>query len=286
MSWTLQYWDALDNIYWYPEHIGLKSIPQRFWTKSDKAVSIPRDMVNPNGPLYRRLRPSEEYWKIIKRQEEIFNHMFSLTFAVLPGDVISEVLSPFIQAKPDSYYELVNRELMKRYGWEGRGNLTQPDSFFVSNQSIVAIELKFNAVAELNQLAKYLMLFVGETLRNKNQPSLDLIYVFNKAPAESFKKKIKRDFQAVDSSMCDILVESLKNHAVSDIIKTHESEFRDYLNRVNINCITWKDFYDRLEAYSDGLSQGKGDRTLKRLINGLMTELVEHPLSNVAVTER
>jgi len=91
MTWTKKYWDIVDQFYWTPNYLGLKSIPREQWTIEDGVVSIPRDMTNPNGPLYRRTRSGDEYWSFVRRQEETFNHIFDLAFAILPGDVVSDV---------------------------------------------------------------------------------------------------------------------------------------------------------------------------------------------------
>lgn len=75
--------DVVDHFYWAPQYIGLKSIPQRHWTIVGDTVSIPKDMISPKGPLYRRLRTGDEYWNYVRRQEETFNHIFDIIFAIL-----------------------------------------------------------------------------------------------------------------------------------------------------------------------------------------------------------
>src|SRR5690606_34319423 len=62
MSWTGAYWDLLERLYWSPQYLGLKSIPQDQWTVDGDTVSIPKDLTNKNGPLYRRIRSGDEYW--------------------------------------------------------------------------------------------------------------------------------------------------------------------------------------------------------------------------------
>ena len=86
---------------------------------------------------------------------------------------------------------------------------------------------------------------------------------------------------AVGEHMFDDLSASVSNETVSRFIRDNESDFKDALNRINISCISWQDFSDALFAFSEKLKDGRGDRTLKRLISGLTTEIGRHPLSNV-----
>jgi hypothetical protein len=78
MSWTKNYWDIVGEFYWVPSYLGLKSIPRRHWAIDGEMVSVPKEMTNTTGPLYRRVRSGREYWDFVRRQEETFNHIFNL----------------------------------------------------------------------------------------------------------------------------------------------------------------------------------------------------------------
>ena len=91
MSWTSKYWDAVDDFFWTPGYLGLESIGRKYWTIDGDMVSIPKTMTNPKGPLYRRVQSGDDYWNFVPRQEETFNHIFNLAFAVLPGDVADRI---------------------------------------------------------------------------------------------------------------------------------------------------------------------------------------------------
>ena len=238
-------------------------------------------MTNPKGPLYRRLKSGEDYWTYLHRQEETFNHIFNLTFAVLPGDVVGEIFNVFTSAGSGHSYESLGRELGTRYFWGEYDNITTPDGFFVADNSILAVELKFNAKTSLDQLAKYMLLFVVEEMVSGQRGNLDLFYVFNSDPAPTFEEQIGVKPTAVGEHLFDDLFISVSNETVKRFLQDNASAFRNTLGRINLSCIMWQDLLDTLVAFSERLEEGRGDRTLKRLISGLITEIAQHPLSNV-----
>ena len=74
MNWTTKYWDALEQLYWTPKYLGLKSISRSHWQIEGDRVSVPVAMTNANGPLYRRATTARSFATTVRRQEETFNH--------------------------------------------------------------------------------------------------------------------------------------------------------------------------------------------------------------------
>ncbi len=280
MSWTDKYWDLVDQLYWSPQYLGLKSIPRRLWTEDEDRVSIPKAMTNSNGPLYRRVRSGEEFWSYVRRQEETFNQIFDLTFAVLPGDVVTEIFSKLTGTDLRQPYECIGRELRTRHFWREHDNITTPDGFFVNEESILAVELKFNAKTSLDQIAKYLLLFVAEEMVLGQRKRLDLLYIFNSDPDSAFKNQVGVNPGLVGEILVDDLLTSVSSKTVKGFLQENVSAFRNVLGKVNVRCIHWQDFAAAMTSFSATLQDGPGDRTLKRLIDGLVTEIQRHPLSN------
>ncbi|MCP4308855.1 MAG: hypothetical protein GY788_29065 [bacterium] len=52
----MKYWDIVDQFFWSPKYLGLRSIPKRHWEVGDGRISVPSDLVNSSGPLYSRRR--------------------------------------------------------------------------------------------------------------------------------------------------------------------------------------------------------------------------------------
>ena len=279
MTWTTKYWDIVSHFYWIPSYLGLASIPRKKWTVEGDAVKIPKAMTNPNGPLYRRTKSGDDYWAYIKRQEETINHIFDLTVAIMPGDVISRLFSPFIGAHGLHDYQFSSGSMRDMYPWISGENVTTPDAFFLAKDSILAVELKFRARISLDQLAKYVALIVGEEMLNGKRSYLDLLYIMPSDP----DKKFERQTTILPSSFCanhyDLLCGSTRNARVKALFIAERDAVKSALSRMTVSCVTWRAFKDQLILYCNALSQSPGDRTLGRLIGGLVSEIHGHPHS-------
>jgi hypothetical protein len=279
MSWTNKYWQIVNGLYWVPSYLGLTSIPKKYWKVDGDTVSIPKEMTNPVGPLYRRTRSGEEYWQFVRRQEETFNHIFDLTFSILPGDVVSDLFGQFVSAGFGHNYDAYDGDLGQEYF---HGNqVTAPDGFFLARDSILAVELKFNAKTSLDQLAKYMLLFAREEQRNGERKHLDLLYVFNSRPLEKFAAQTGIEAKDVGSDLMDKLIEAVKADGARKLLQENQQAVQRVLERVNIHCISWNDLRDAVMMFSSMLQQDQGDRTLAALLNGFAAEIAAHPLSNV-----
>jgi len=52
MAWNNKYWDIMDQLYWSPQYLGIRSIPKKHWKKQDGLICVPEELVNNTGPLY------------------------------------------------------------------------------------------------------------------------------------------------------------------------------------------------------------------------------------------
>ena len=190
----------LNQFYWSPQYIGLKSIPQNLWQRDGANVTIPLELVNPNGPLYRRTKKGEEYWGYVHRQEETFNHIFSLAFAMLPGSVIRDVLAQFTPLGDHEDFQPLGCEIRHRYGWDESTNITTPDGYFIGQGHLLAVELKFNAKTSPDQLAKYLLLMVSEEIFQNRKMDLRLLYIFSRDPSSCLDKQLGCSHEHISGS--------------------------------------------------------------------------------------
>jgi hypothetical protein len=238
-------------------------------------------MTNPSGPLYRRLRSSEEYWSFIRRQEETFNHVFNLTLSILPGDVISHLFDPFFGDGGVDDYQLSGNSIRDLYPWINGGNVTTPDSFLIGDDSVLAIEIKFNAKTSLDQLGKYVALIAGEELYGGRHEHLNLLYIYPSRASEKFLRETAIDPREFGVEHLPLLEKSVKNAHVQALYASEPNAIIDVLLRLRISCITWEEFLATLATYSENCGNSPGDRTLLRLLGGLASEIRRHPLSGV-----
>jgi len=142
MSWNSKYWDAVDNLYWTPKYLGIKSINKKFWGRTGDQICIPKKLV-PNGcTLYTRRVKINEQIEQLHHSEEVLNHLFDITFAIAPDSLIEDILFRPLGLHDAGPFESIGREAAVRYNW-GFKNVTQHDGFFTSlkRSSLVPVAL-------------------------------------------------------------------------------------------------------------------------------------------------
>jgi len=285
MSWTENYWEIVDEFYWVPSYLGLKSIPQKYWKLDKHTVTMPRVMTNSSGPLYRRIGASKDHPTFVRRQEETFNHIFNLALSIVPGEVVSHLFGDLIGVSGVHDYKLVSNSVCREYPWISGANVTTPDSFLLSTESTLAIEIKFNAKTSLDQLAKYVALIAGEEVYGDRHEHLSLLYIYPSKASEKFQRQTSLKPEEIDEKHFSLLERSTKNRHVKSFFGAEPGAVIEVLSRLTVSCVTWAQILDEILAYTRGLGDTCGERTLKALLDGLASEVAHHPLTGVRKRE-
>jgi uncharacterized protein (DUF1778 family) len=146
----------------------------------------------------------------------------------------------------------------------------------------LAIEIKFGAKTSLDQVAKYVALIAGEEIEGKVHEELYLLYISPSLGDENFRKQTSLDPQALSSQDAALLERSVSNPQVRALFAANRDAIEDVVSRIRITCASWLQVLAALERYQEGLGDTHGDRTLRRLLEGLVAEIRMHPLSGVA----
>ncbi len=279
-SWTEFYWNALKQIYWVSSYVGMKSIPRGKWSIEGDKICVPKELVSMDGPLYTRQRKIDDYFIYMRRQEETLNHLFNFVFGILPSEIICKLFGNAFDFERKEHFLSLNDDMAERYSWGKFENRTQVDGFFVSKNTILAVELKFNAKTSRDQLAKYISLMISEQDFSKNKKNLYLLYILNK-DEQILEKQLGFDYRDLSSQKADIFIDSVKNSYINNHLRNNYGPFKDVLERIEIRGITWEKFSNDIESYMNGLSDNVGDKTIYNLLNGLNYEIKKHPLSNM-----
>ncbi|MWD26932.1 hypothetical protein E0K89_005520 [Aquicoccus sp. SCR17] len=238
-------------------------------------------MTNTSGPLYRRIRFGEEYWGYAKRQEELFNHIFDLTFAIMPPTEIGHLLGKLTGTDPGGAFETFGREIRARYRWPKVANITTPDGFFVSDSAIVSLELKFGAITSLDQLGKYLALFIHEERMTGRREHLLLHYVFPKDAENALAKYFGFAARDLAKQSPETIIGAADNRLVKDFLVENRSELEDVMGRVRLGASNWLEVSEQIALRIEELEGQGRDPTLARLLEGLHSAIQDHPLSGV-----
>lgn len=280
--WPQRYWEVVNEFFWVPSYLGLKSIPQKHWIKSETTVSVPRAMTNPSGPLYYRLRSGNDFWDFIQRQEETFNHVFNIAFSIAPGDIVAEIFRALGGSTQSHDYRMPSLPIGERYPWIGKANVTTPDTYFLATDSVLAVEIKFNARTSLDQLAKYVALIASEEIHGNDCSELFLFYIFPSGAEEKFERQTSIAPGDLSCEHFEILKNAAGSGLVAEQFATNQDAIMRTLSRLKIVCTSWAAVSAELKAYCQKLGDSPGDRCLSNLLSGLASEIRNHPLSGVS----
>ena len=281
-GWTDTYWDVLEQLYWTPKYLGLKSVPRKLWQNVGDRVSIPADQTNKNGPLYFRVLSTTDYWPYIVRQEETFNHLLDLTLSILsPIDTI-ELLKPLCHFPDGIEVAPLGRSINDFLGWPSQANYTQPDVFLAGERALAMIEIKFNAKTSLDQVGKYIALAVRALEMGRPLSDISLTYVFpGPNPKESLSNQLGLSIEALRALDHTRLAMHVGNSALRAVLSANPRLTKKVLQDIRVNAINWDQVMVRLDTSIENASQDQGGRTYANLLSGLREAIETHPLSKL-----
>lgn len=273
-SWSRKYWDIADQFYWAPQYVGMKSIPQRLWQDEGDRISVPAEHVNKSGPLYARARTADAHKVWMRRQEEILNHVFDITFAIAPDMLIDRCFAKQLGIRDPGPYTSLGREIRQRYGWSKSENVTQQDGFFVSQRSALGVELKLRAKSSPIQVVKYAALFAWEELHSGSRDNLGLLYILETAADARHWRECGLDGPQVDATLLDRIEIATLPKKVRELATENRDALASVLDRMTLSAITWAELKATCREVWGTLDPSHaGDQTLMRLIEGLVAQI-------------
>ena len=277
MTRNRKYWDIIDQLYWWPTYIGLRSIGQKNWKVENDWISVPRSLVNPHGPLYSRRLKANELVDDLHSKEEILNHIFDLTFAIAPDALIEAAFVEPLGFSDTGPIESLGREVQARYGWGHDVNVTQHDGFFVSERSAVAVELKLSSASWPEQILKYAALLAWEEIATGRKENLGLLFVIPEGAMAKHWAKCGLTDNNVGPDFLDRAWTKPIPSTLSRFLVERREDVLGVLSRLRMQVITWAQVRDRLVSYRSGLEgSSPGDQCLQRLIDGFLAQLAAH----------
>ena len=284
MSWHQKYWDAVDQFYWTPSHLGLVSVPKAQWGDNPDYIAVPRRAVQNGGSIYIRQGTYVANSKRARALEETLNHLFDITLSIAPTAVVGELIHSQFNLHDSGPFLSLGREVGNRYGW-GQANVTQHDGLFVSPNSIVGVELKLNSQAWPEQVIKYLTLFVLEERATGRKQHIGLLYITPDHTSVAISERIGL---TPEGKLSKGFIEHANpirlNTTILRYLAEFPDEFQDVVNRVQVQHRSWQSMVAQCLSIVDGLDQQRpGDETLARLLQGFAAAVVQHDGTACAV---
>lgn len=256
--------------------MGFASIPQNKWNRHEELICVPKELINPKGPIYTRTRNIGEQLDWLRRKEEILNHIFDLTFSIVADDILKRLFYRPLGLDDDGPFESFGREINERYGW-GMDNVMQQDGFFVSPSTLIGVELKLEAKPSPVQIVKYAAMMTSEEIFSERRREHGLLFIIPESSLSDYWAKCGLKGPEIDSSFIESVPSMDLNKRIREIIEKHAYHFHSLLEGLKLAVVTWSTLREELleiESYLD--PSQLGEQTLQRLIVGFRSQIEEH----------
>jgi hypothetical protein len=272
MTWDKKCWGIFNNIYWEMRFAGMQGVG----LTSELAARLREQNVPvPKGDsVYVRVHNDADHKKKLLSQEVVLNHFFNIAFDIADDTTVSELLCGPLGINDTGPFDSYNQGFgHERFGWPEQANVTQPDGFFFSSNSLIAVELKLESLTRLDQIAKYLAVMHLEEKHSGKRGNLGLLFIVPEKVRERIFSKIGMKGATIDSDF----IARLKEVKLPLRLKTPAEELEGIAKRVRLASVSWTWLRDRLKQIESELDgRNRGEQTLLRLLRGLRTQIEKH----------
>jgi len=204
MTWDQKCWGIFENIYWEMRLAGMEGMK----ITSELADRLREQKVRvPKGnSIYVRTHNDADTKKKLLSQEVVLNHFFNIAFDIADDTTLSALLCRPLGIDDSGPFESYSRGFgHERFRWTEQENVTQPDGFFLSPKSLIAVELKLESGTRVDQMAKYLALMYCEEKHSGKRENLGLLFVVPEKAKKGLFTKIGMNGPTIDNDFVDHL---------------------------------------------------------------------------------
>lgn len=275
MSWNTKYWDALDQIYWTLEYVGLQKLKTKTEAAFPDYLLVPRsDILKGNSVFTRKIRPSDIAAHLHTR-EELLNHVLNIGLAIAPDSLIERIVCGPLGFTDNGEFQSLGRELDQRYGLSE--NAFQPDGLFVSTDSVLALEIKLQSPSSPEQIVKYASVLVLEEIFSGPKKNVGLLYIVPDGAEVKLWRSCGLDGPTVDPGFLEIVAAKKKSAPLNRLIDAHGDRIRAMLSRMTLGCVSWTWFRDEIATIESALDKtDPAQQCYQRLLIGLRHQLEAH----------
>lgn len=282
MSWSKAYWDAIEELYWEPSLLGLKSVSKALRTESPETVSIPRSRIRPGGSIYTRPEKASENFTRLKRLEVPLNHIFDICFSITPSSAMSEIFLTPAKIHDQGKFERLGREIATRFPGFTDNTATQQDGFFASPHTLLGVELKIDAPTSSEQLLKYAALMMAEERHSHRRANLQLTFVTpDVASAKTFAQCKLDEIGKPSGDYLGSFSNSKLSRVTKNALETDIKHFTDCIERLQVTHMSWSELAKACNNLADKARAAGGlAEALENLMRGMAQAIQDHPRTN------
>ncbi len=141
MAWNSKVLDVLEQLYWSPKKLGMRSMicaP----TEDHSGFVVPRDAVIGEPRVYMRPSNHYQYWRDrIHRDEELLNQVIEVAVGIAPTAFLARAFFTPLGIETTGPIEVIGREVRARHVALAPQQYIQHDGFYVAPDAIVGMEM-------------------------------------------------------------------------------------------------------------------------------------------------
>lgn len=289
--WTGMYWDVFSEVRWSPSLIGLKNITGWKWDETNGQF-VPRGCKSPKGSKTRSIyyqaisngegqERDDALTEHVQSREELFNGLLDLVTSIVPGSVLSDLFDPLVRLNGQRDYRAFGRDIYSRFDPVRVDGLVQQDGFLTAQDSLVAIEIKFDAETSLKQFGKYCLLVLLEEEQTGERASVNLLYIVPKKRVGVVERNLGLPLEASDETTIDEFLAEMKSRT-RELLTERREALTELLDRLRVRVVSWSDLEASLRRKVAELGDSDGDRTLANLLVGFADEIEANPETGTA----
>lgn len=276
MSWNDKYWDIVHQYYWSPAYLGLQSIPNKLVERHGDQLILPAEQLPTGARLYTRRTNFADTMMRLQRLEEPLNDFFDITLAIAPDEVISQLLHRASGLADTGPFVNYGKEICHRFGW-GEENITMQDGFFVSERSVLGVELKLGSATRPDQLIKYMTLVVAEEMVDGPKEEISLLFITPPMDSEKLWRQCGLSSGQIDDDFINRAQQIKLNSFVKAQIDERPEQFASVTRRMKFAHITWSMLCDEIDRILSGLDcANMGEQAVSRLLGGFRRQISQH----------
>jgi len=283
MNWNNAYWNAMSNIFWTLDYVGLKKV------EVEKAQGYPdRFMVRkadiPSGLIYTRCRKAATMPDHLGSREETLNHIVDIALAMAPDALISRLIAEPLDIQDAGGFDYIGREVRERH--ELTGGPCQPDGFLVSKRSAIALELKLLSSAQPVQLVKYAYMLAAEERTHGTKDHLGLLYFVPKGHETRVRASLALDDRPLGPDYLRWVQSGKLSKEFRQLLNEHADATSEILARLRICVQNWTWFRDQIEAVELELDEtNPAQQCYRRMLGGLRNQIERHGRTGVTPSQ-
>jgi hypothetical protein len=276
-DWHQKYWDTVDQLYWTPSMLGLASIPRAQWGDDPDRIVIDRAQLSSGASLYTRKGTARTNLARMRRLEEPLNHIFDITFAIAACAVIERMFAGPLGFGDPGPFLRIGREIETRFP-DSAGNSTQQDAFYVSDRSLIGVELKLGSKTWPGQVLKYLSLMVAEERLTGRRDQIGLLFITPDAEASATFACAGLDAAGkLPAGFVGLVPPKQRNRFIDRMMDGHGAHFDDIASRLVCGHLSWRQVRDSAMDIADEARQAApANETLYRLLSGFGEAIAHH----------